>query len=505
MGGGRASRLPQSLRARTTLAVGALALIFLSLIGTAVNYLVLDRVQQHLSQESLRAAAVYMQSLQPGRPQPPAPTTRIDLLQLVDSRGRVVAASAAAAGRPALTTMKPPADDPEQDRVECSARDGCVMVTALRVPSLVTAQLWQGEPHFVYAGMVEPAVLATDNLELFTAAGIVAITGLVAWGNWWVAGRTLRPMATIRERMSEITVSDLSLRVPTPPGRTEYALLVGTINRTLARLEEAVRQQRRFAATTSHELRTPIAGLRTSLEEAVLYPDDVDPRQTIREALSTTQRLEMIVDDLLVLARLRAGEHAVRERIDLGALVREEAANRSGRVPIRVRAAQDVRVLGSRIQLIRVLDNLLANALRHADHEVVVTAERIGGLAVVTVTDDGDGIAPPDRERVFERFVRLEAGRRREQGGSGLGLTISRDIAHAHDGTLLIEDSPRGARFVLRLPGVHDLQGEPSPSQRSAAPKAPPSRPQAPARHGAKAPRRDQARVRCKNPPADGE
>ncbi|MFC7648136.1 ATP-binding protein [Streptosporangium lutulentum] len=121
-------------------------------------------------------------------------------------------------------------------------------------------------------------------------------------------------------------------------------------------------------------------------------------------------------------------------------------------MPVHVRIGRDVNVQGNRIQLIRVVDNLLANARRHAETRVEATAERVGDHAVVTVTDDGDGIAPQDRERVFERFVRLDDGRRREPGGSGLGLAISRDIAHAHNGTLLIEDSPRGARFVLRLP-----------------------------------------------------
>ncbi|MCW2879096.1 MAG: hypothetical protein JWQ95_3196, partial [Sphaerisporangium sp.] len=229
----------------------------------------------------------------------------------------------------------------------------------------------------------------------------------------------------------------------------------------LARLEEAVKQQRRFASTTSHELRTPLTGLRTRLEEALLYPGDVDPHETIHEALSVTDRLEAIVDDLLVLARLRAGDPAAHEPIDLGAVVTQEAAALAGGVPVHVHADRDVNVLGNRIQLIRVIDNLLANARRHADTRVAVTAECADGQAVVTVTDDGAGIAPKDRDRVFERFVRLDDGRRREPGGSGLGLAISCDIAHAHHGTLRIEDAPRGARFVLRLP-LMDTVGCPS-------------------------------------------
>jgi signal transduction histidine kinase len=168
--------------------------------------------------------------------------------------------------------------------------------------------------------------------------------------------------------------------------------------------------------------------------------------------LSITRRLETIVDDLLVLARLRAGDAVAHEPIDLGELVAEEAAAQVGGVPVHVHVDRDVTVQGNRIQLIRVFDNLLANARRHAATKIEATAERAAGQAVVTVTDDGDGIAPQDRERVFERFVRLDEGRRREPGGSGLGLAISRDIAHAHNGTLLVEDSPRGARFVLRLP-----------------------------------------------------
>ncbi|MDH2429359.1 PAS domain-containing sensor histidine kinase [Sphaerisporangium sp. TRM90804] len=211
-------------------------------------------------------------------------------------------------------------------------------------------------------------------------------------------------------------------------------------------------EQRRFASSASHELRTPLTGLRAQLEEAVLYPADIDPHETIRKALAVTDRLETIVDDLLVLARLHAGEPAAYEPIDVGALVSKEVAAMAGGVPLHVDADRDVHVLGNRIQLIRVVDNLLVNARRHADTQVEVTVGRAKGSAVITVCDDGAGIAPQDRECVFKRFVRLDEGRRREPGGSGLGLAISRDIAQAHNGTLTIEDSPRGARFVLRLP-----------------------------------------------------
>jgi signal transduction histidine kinase len=443
---------PDTIRARTTLAVGGLALICFTAIGATLNFLVRDRVQVQVFQDAQRAASNYLGTLEPGRTPRPVAKSRIDLIQLVDSHGRVVTASAAAAGRPALSTVQPPVDNRMQVHTVCSPKGGCVLLAAVRIAPLETRQLWNGDPHFIYAGMAQPPILATRRLEFLTAGVIALGAAFIAWGNWWLAGRTMRRVAEIRATMAEITASDLSLRVPESPGHSEYALLARTANRTLARLEDAVMQQRRFASTTSHELRTPLTGLRARLEEALLYPDDVDPRETIKDALVVTERLETIVDDLLVLARLRSGEPAAHEPIDVGALVIKEVTGQVGGVPVDVRARKGVNVLGNRIQLIRVIDNLLANARRHADSRVEVTAACMGGSAVITVSDDGDGIAPQDRERVFERFVRLDDGRRREPGGSGLGLAISRDIAHAHNGTLLIEDSPKGARFVLRLP-----------------------------------------------------
>ncbi|GES20851.1 hypothetical protein Aple_037470 [Acrocarpospora pleiomorpha] len=429
-----------------------LALVFLTAIGVSLDFLVLDRVQDRAFHETQRASTEWIGSFEPGRIPSSAPSTSVDLLQLVDSRGQVVAASKVAAGLPPLSTLRPPPDDRIQSGTVCSPQGGCIVFTASRLLPQTNRLLGRDDPSFVYAGMREPAILASHGLEVGTAVGVLLAASLVAWGNWRFSTRIMSRVEAIRERMSEITVSDLSLRVPQPPGCDEFARLASTVNHTLARLEESVELQRRFASTTSHELRNPLAGLHAQLEEAVLYPGDVDPRETVHKALSVTDRLVAIVDDLLVLSRLRAGDPAAHESIDLSALIAQETATLTDGVPVHVHIDREVKVSGNRIQLIRVLSNLLANARRHADAEVEITAERTDGQAVVTVTDDGDGIAPQDRERVFERFVRLDAARRREPGGSGLGLAISRDIAQAHNGTLLIEDAPRGARFVLRLP-----------------------------------------------------
>jgi signal transduction histidine kinase len=347
--------------------------------------------------------------------------------------------------------VRPPADDRFQQ-----LRGGGLMVMAIRISPALDAPV-------VYAGSVEPSLLRGHLLEWSLAGVTLLLLGLAGWLTWWVVGRTLRPVAAIRARMSEITASDVSLRVPVPAGEDEFALLARTANQSLERLEEAVEQQRQFASTTSHELRTPIAGLRTQLEEAMLYPDEVDPLESIRGALSATGRLEAIVDDLLLLARLQVAESAARELIDLGRLVAAEATSGAG-VPVYVHAASGVWVSGSQIRLIRVVGNLLSNARRHATTSVEVSVESVEGQAVVAVVDDGAGIAPADRERVFERFTRLADGRRRDAGGSGLGLAISRDIAHAHHGSLRIEDSPRGARFVLRLPLLRAEQTNANPA-----------------------------------------
>ncbi|GAA4577312.1 sensor histidine kinase [Planotetraspora kaengkrachanensis] len=440
---------PHSIRARFTLVTAVLALIVFTLIGIGLDFAVRIRIQDGIFAESQRLATSWI-DWQPYAAPQPATTTRIDLLQFTDSHGTVLAASKAA-GHVPISTLHPPSDDRILHGISCTPAR-CVVFTVVRLPLLQTTMLWSGEPHFVYAGMVQPPILSGHRLEWLTGLGVALMSGLAAWVAWWVVGRTLRPVAEIRARTAEITVSDLSLRLPQPPGRDEIAQLARTTNRTLARLEEAVNQQRQFASVVSHELRNPVTGLYTRLEEAVLHPDEVDLRETVAAALSTTKRMHAIIDDILALARLRTVIPAPPEPIDLGALVAEEAAGQVNGPPVRTRTTAGLMVLGNRIQLIGMLNNLLANACRHAETTVEVSTGRAGGYAVVNVVDDGAGIAPEDRERVFEPFVRLADGRRRDPGGSGLGLAICRGIAGAHHGTLNVEDSPRGARFVLRLP-----------------------------------------------------
>ncbi|NEE07521.1 HAMP domain-containing histidine kinase [Streptomyces sp. SID7499] len=301
----------------------------------------------------------------------------------------------------------------------------------------------------VYAG----SPLAAEHGAVRSALTVMLIgfpllLGVVAAVTWLVTRRALRPVEGIRREMAAITQSeDLARRVPEPDTHDEVARLASTTNETLAALETSVERQRRFVADASHELRSPIASLRTQLEVAAAHPELLD----LDGAVEDTVRLQRLAADLLLLARLDAGERPNDARVDLAGLAREAVEGRTG-VTV---DAEPVEVAGSRGQLGRVLANLLDNAQRHARSAVTVHVRREGDRAVVGVADDGDGVPEDDRERIFERFVRLDAARSRDDGGAGLGLAIARDVAVRHGGTLTAGRGPAGgALFELRLPLV---------------------------------------------------
>lgn len=308
----------------------------------------------------------------------------------------------------------------------------------------------------VHAG----APLAAEQRAVASVRGAM-LTGLpvvllvVAGVTWLVTRRALRPVEGIRREMAAITASeDLSRRVPEPGSHDEIARLARTTNETLTALESSVDRQRRFVADASHELRSPIASLRTQLEVGAAHPELLD----VPGAVADTVRLQALAADLLLLARLDAGERPGRARLDLGALVHEAVARRTGdriEVTVSVPEGGGPEVTGSRGQLARVTGNLLDNAERHAEGSVDVTVRAEGGGAVVAVTDDGAGVPEAERERIFERFVRLDDARSRDDGGAGLGLAIARDVAARHGGRLTVTAGAEGgARFELWLPAA---------------------------------------------------
>ncbi|MDF5758172.1 HAMP domain-containing sensor histidine kinase [Spongiactinospora sp. TRM90649] len=289
------------------------------------------------------------------------------------------------------------------------------------------------------------------ELVLLGAAVVLTIfvlSALVVAVLWAAIGRALRPVERIRATVADITSRDLTRRVPEPATRDEIGRLAVTMNSTLERLDRALRQQRSFVADASHELRSPLAALRTELEFALNDPGRPDWRAAIREALHDAGRLERLAADLLLLARADAEEPTRHVPIDLSALVARQSARRA---MVSTRLVPAV-VHGNTVQLERLITNLLDNAERHARTQITVRLSAGHGQVVLEVADDGPGIPEEDRDRVFERFTRLDNARNREVGGAGLGLAIAKAIATGRNGTLCVTDAQPGACFILRLP-----------------------------------------------------
>ncbi|GAA2616401.1 HAMP domain-containing sensor histidine kinase [Actinomadura fulvescens] len=467
-----------SVRARTTATATVVVAVALVVAGLAVVLLLRTSLDRQSGLQSEVSAREVASQLAAG-----VERARLDLpegderpVQVVDSSGRVVAASEdldAISGtdppavRPAASPV--PERDEDDDRDEDAPRPGEVSgdvrhstgsatvdgeTAGYRFASVsVTAP--GGETYTVHAGTdLATAREAVGTVTKAMLAGLPLLLAVVAGVTWLVTRRALRPVAAIRHELAEITASsDLTRRVPVPASRDEVAGLATATNETLTALERSVERQRGFVADASHELRNPIASLRTELEVAAAHPELLDLDGLTEEVV----RLQRLAADLLLLARLDAGERAVAPRpVALADLLREEVARRgpAGGPPIGLDLQAAPRVLGSRDRLARVLTNLLDNAQRHASSEVNVTLRvEDDRWAVMEITDDGPGVPPADRERIFERFVRLDDARSRDDGGAGLGLAIARDLVRVQGGTLTVEAAPGGgALFRIRLP-----------------------------------------------------
>jgi signal transduction histidine kinase len=462
------SRLFGSVRARATLAATLVVAVALVAAGTAVLLSLRSNLLGEAGTQAERSAREVAAQLAAGTPYDELSLDVDDRpVQVVDEDGRLVAAgedlerisgTGVDAVEPRPGDGRDDADDEDDaGEGEIGARatlsDGSATVdgetedyrfaaVAVETDGRGTLTVYAGAPLSAEHGAVRTAL----TVMLIGFPVLLVVVGAVTW---LVTRRALRPVEGIRREMAAITRSeDLARRVPVPGTHDEVARLALTTNETLAALQTSVERQRRFVADASHELRSPIASLRTQLEVGAAHPGLLD----VEGAVEDTVRLQRLAADLLLLAKLDAGERPADARVDLAALAREEAAGRAG---VTVRAEDGVTVAGSRGQLVRVLANLLDNAQRHARSAVEVSVRREGGVAVVGVADDGDGVPGADRERIFERFVRLDAARSRDDGGAGLGLAIARDVAVHHEGTLTVRDAPAGgALFELRLPAA---------------------------------------------------
>jgi signal transduction histidine kinase len=435
--------MPRTIRFRITAIATTLSAVLLTamslLMVVVLQAQLTDNLDEGLRQRSDTITALLATSV----PEELAGDEDL-LVQVVLPDGEIVAASTNLAGAEPIAPLEPGI-----------RRTGDVPGRSEEFRVLTRSVDTAGGPAFLIVGInfddVTDPVRIVSRLLALSVPAVVLILGLLTW---WLTGRTLRPVEKMRAEMAEISGTNLGRRVREPETGDEIDRLAHTMNETLDRLEDAVRRQQRFVADASHELRGPLTRIRSELEVDLARPELADPTATERSVLDEAIGLQHLVDDLLQLARSDAGAAEMTPApVDLDDIVLREARRLRdrGRVVIDTSRVSAAQVIGDRNQLGRAVQNLLDNAERHAATTVTVTLDESDGIARMTVTDDGSGIDPAQRERVFERFTRLDDARTRDSGGSGLGLAITRDIVERHGGTIRLDDGPT-TRFVLEVP-----------------------------------------------------
>lgn len=380
-----------------------------------------------------------------------APAEDEEFIQVLTPEGRVVTSSLNVAGRDAIVVL----GDEESRRIDPRTPQD---VEPFDDPFIVVALAMPREPGYtvVVGRNLEPVQEASDRLQTILVVAmptLLVVVGIVTWG---VVSRALSPVEAIRTEVDAISARDLHRRVPSPRGEDEISRLAATMNRMLERLEGSRQRERRFVSDVSHELRSPIASIRQYAEVARSHPHDTSLEELAEVVLEEDARLQRLVEDLLLLNRIDEG--TVRRPaapVDLDDVVLSEASRLRGASELRIDASgvSSGRVLGDPEQLERLVRNLTENAARHARVQIRLSLRPLDGHVVLSVEDDGMGIRPEDRERVFHRFVRLDEARDRDSGGTGLGLAIVREVAEFHGGTVRVTDSELGGiRFEVRLP-----------------------------------------------------
>jgi len=481
----------RGLRARVTL-IAALGLLVALVAG---DLLLLDTLRVSLTRsvdDTARSGATEVAALiNADRLPDPVPVAAGTVtIQVLGPSGRIVNVSADA---DRLVPMVPPAQ-----AAALADGDSAILVhgAPFDMPSLLRVAVVRADGGELVIAAV-PYSSAADSLQvvghaLIFTTPVLFITFILAI--WLAVGSTLRPIDRIRRGAAGVTGAGVPADLPVPEARDEVRSLALTLNDMLSRLTSAQQRQRSLVSDTAHELRSPIASIRTQLEVALDHPAGQDWASTARDVLADTLRLSRLTEDLLLLARLDEqadqGDMGRGEPLDLGELAcavvaryadspvpvtvaphetdgmtQTEAANGTADVARGVDLtgcdALDPggawQVRGNRDRLDRMLVNLIDNAIRYAKSSVTVSVSESGAWVELAVTDDGPGIPEPDRERAFDRFARLDDARTRcdDAGGAGLGLAIVRATAQSHAGTAHLASSPDGAsglRAVVRLP-----------------------------------------------------
>jgi len=453
--------MPVSLRARLTAWYSLLLLLTLAVFSAAVLWLhwhlLLEQFDEGLRSVIATAGNVVDEELTETDMQS-AVAEMVELVRAPDGRVQVLDASGAPMTPPGQVMPLPPqAVNPDVTRVTrtIAGADG----KEWRVT------LWRrtAKQHQYVIAVGAPLDETLRQWRILLRACLIGIPlalVLAIAGGLWLGRHGLRPLTTMAGEAKAITTETLDARLTVPSAATELEQFATSFNRVLDRLGTALATQRRFMADASHELRTPVSIMRTAADVTLSRP--VREEEDYREALATvsqqTSRLTRLVDDMLVLARADGGGYPVTMApVDLTALVQECIRELSGKADDKAIAIaselEPIALKGDEALLRRMFSNLLGNALAYTPRGGAVTVRlaRTDDGVVLQVADTGPGIAPEDRERVFERFVRLDAAR--TTGGAGLGLAIARWVAEAHGGGIrILSSGPGGSVFAATLP-----------------------------------------------------
>jgi signal transduction histidine kinase len=373
---------------------------------------------------------------------------RIVAVQVVDAAGTVIQHSQ---GEPDTPLMPIAGIGPalQIGLPDHASPDGDMRISAQTVDG-------KGGRYTILVGAGSEAVEATVKTVLVLLAGAAPIViAVAAVAAYVLVARSLRSVDAIRTRVADISASDLAERVPVPDNFDEISALAVTMNEMLARIEAGHDAQRRFVGDASHELRSPVAAILSALDVAAAHPELLNDELASSTLRPEAQRMEALVEDLLLLARADERGLTLRRRdVDLDDVAFDELGRLLRETSLTVDAdLVPTRLVGDPGGLSRVLRNLLDNAARHARSRIELRVYPEGGNAVVTVADDGPGIPEADRARVFGRFVRLDSDRSRSGGGTGLGLAIVSEVVAAQGGTVTIGDRCKGgAQVTVQLP-----------------------------------------------------
>jgi len=332
-------------------------------------------------------------------------------------------------------------------------------------------QMIEGHPILIRVGFSEDSMWERFwQLVLGLLVGLPLALGLAGFGGYYLARRALGPVERMARRAQEISAERLGARIDVENPDDELGLLAKAFNETLARLECSFEQLKRFTSDASHELRTPLTAIRSVGEVGLQEDGDSNHyREVIGSMLEETERLSRLVESLLTISRADSGQIRLEQTtIALLPLVREassllEVLAEEKRQAMSLEGDESIRVKADGVILRQVVINLLDNAIKYSPSEgriSVRVSKRDPSTACVEIKDSGPGIAPEHRQKVFDRFYRIDESRSRDAGGAGLGLAIAKWGAQAHGGRLELDSTTSGSTFCLLLPIVADAAGE---------------------------------------------